>query len=58
MTDHTQSEKMQYADCMVDSVPCSSNVLGLLLTMREIQKQPRKKDPRILMIDENGKCYY
>lgn len=35
-----------------------SNVIGLLMTIKEIQQQPRQDDPDVLYIDEHGKRYY
>ena len=35
-----------------------SNVIGLLMVMREIQRKEPLDDPNILMIDEDGKAYF
>lgn len=35
-----------------------SNVIGLLMIMREIRDQKPLNDPNILMIDKDGKSYY
>lgn len=35
-----------------------SNVIGLLMIMREIQNQKPLDDPRALGIDDKGKYYY
>ena len=35
-----------------------SNVIGLLMIMREIRNRKPLDDPNILMVDEDGKPYY
>lgn len=35
-----------------------TNVIGLLLLMQQIQSQERPKDPRVIMIAEDGTPYY
>ena len=35
-----------------------SNVIGLLMTMREIQQQKPLDDPNVLMVDADGARYY
>lgn len=35
-----------------------SNVIGLLMIMREIRNQKPLDDPSILLIDKDGKAYY
>ena len=35
-----------------------SNVIGLLMTMREIQQQKPLDDPDVIMVDADGARYY
>lgn len=48
---------MQDFDPDLDDVEIS-NVIGLLMTMREIQRQKPLDDPNILLIDKDGKAFY
>ena len=48
---------MQDFDPDLDDVELS-NVIGLLMIMREIRNQKPLDDPNILLIDKDGKAFY
>jgi len=48
---------MQDFDPQYDDVEMS-NVIGLLMIMREIRGQKPLDDPNILMIDKDGEAFY
>lgn len=59
MSDNDDDHKTE-AELLADSLEGVefSNVIGLLMTMREIQQQKPLSDPDILMIGEDGTLYY
>jgi hypothetical protein len=59
MSDNADDNKSE-AELLADSLEKVevSNVIGLLMTMREIQQQKPLDDPNVLMVDEDGTRYY
>jgi hypothetical protein len=59
MSDNVDDNKTE-AELLADSLERVevSNVIGLLMTMREIQQQKPLDDPNVLMVDTDGTRYY